>query len=302
VIGALEIVLTAMATRTRSAGTSRVPPALGLLLVLAAGCAPAITGDEQTLPFESEITGSAYDILVRTPPGYDEDRADGYALVLQLDATMATKALTQYRYTAGWTSSYEESGDVPEAIVVGIGHTEAGMGVGRSVDFVPPSDLEEPLFPDPGAPAFHQMLRDELLPWLEADWNLSADPADRVLLGHSLGGLFVLYAVSQYGAGGNDFLGNFVAFDPSVQIEGGTIFGHEQEASTRLDDLPVDLHVAVGGATSGAFVAQAVAFTDRLEERGYPGLRIRSEVLEGRDHMEIIPTMPELGLPWVFEQ
>ena len=26
------------------------------------------------------------------------------------------------------------------------------------------------------------------------------------------------------------------------------------------------------------------------------------EVLEGRDHMEIIPTMPELGLPWVFEQ
>lgn len=274
----------------------------GLLTTLLLGCPPPITGDEQTLTLESASTGSTYDILVRTPPEYDNTRPEGYALVVQLDATMPTKSVTQYRYTSGWTSDYEESGDVPAAIVVGIGHTETGLDAGRAVDFVPPSDLEDSIFPNPGAPAFYEMLRDELLPWLEQDWNLSADPADRVLLGHSLGGLFVAYTATRYDEGGDDFLGNLVAFDPSVQIDGGNIFGYEEEAAVRLDDLPVDLYVATGGATSSAFVAQVVAYTDRLEERGYPGLRIHCEVIEGRDHMEIIKYMPQLGLPWVFEQ
>lgn len=206
---------------------------LGLLI--AAGCtAPAITGNEETLSLESDSTGQTYDILVRTPPGYDPDDPDGYALVLQLDATMKTKALTEYRYTAGWTSEYEGSGDVPEAIVVGIGHTEEGYGVGRAVDFVPPSETEDPYFPDQGAPEFHAMLRDELLPWLEDGWAVSPDPADRVLLGHSLGGLFVVYAVLLYEPGGNDFLGNFVAFDPSVWTSGCGIFGLEEEAAHAL--------------------------------------------------------------------
>lgn len=274
---------------------------LGLLLPLS-GCAPEVSGQEETLSLDSEITGSTYDILVRTPPGYDAERADGYALVLQLDATMTTKSLSEYRYTAGWTSSYEESGEVPEAIVVGIGHTEVGMEVGRSVDFIPPSDVEDPYFPEAGAPAFLDMLREELLPWLEEDWNLSTDANDRVLLGHSLGGLFVVYALTEYDPGGDDFVGNFVAFDPSVQVAGGGIFGLEQDAAARLDDLPVDLYVGVGGASSAGFVAQVQAFTGRLDGRGYPGLRLHTEVLEGRDHMELIRYMPELGLPWVFEQ
>jgi len=278
-------------------------PILAGLWLLLAGCtAPAITGDEETLPFESANTGQTYDILVRTPPGYDPGDPDGYALVLQLDATMKTKALTQYRYTAGWTSSYEGGGEVPEAIVVGIGHTEEGLGEGRMVDFVPPSETEDPYFPDQGAPAFYAMLRDELLPWLEDGWAVTADPADRVLFGHSLGGLFVVYAVLLYEPGGDDFLGNFVAFDPSVWTSGCGIFGTEEEAADRLDDLPLDLYIGVGGANTAGFVAEALAYSEQLESREYPGLRLHTEVLEGRDHMEIVRYMPELGLPWVYEQ
>ncbi len=277
---------------------------LGLLgLIVAAGCsAPAITGDEETLSLESGRTAQTYDILVRTPPGYDPDDPDGYALVLQLDATMKTKALTHDRYTAGWTSEYEGSGEIPEAIVVGIGHTEEGYGVGRAVDFVPPSETEDPYFPDQGAPDFYAMLRDELLPWLEDGWAVSPDPADRVLLGHSLGGLFVVYAVLLSEPGGDDLLGNFVAFDPSVWTSGCGIFGLEEEAAARLDDLPVDLYIGTGGANTAGFVAEVLAYSEQLEGRGYPGLRLHTEVLEGRDHMEIIRHMPQLGLPWVYEQ
>ena len=143
---------------------------------------------------------------------------------------------------------------------------------------------------------------DELLPWLSDGWLISIDPDDRVLLGHSLGGLFVLYAMTRHEAGGDDFLGNFVAFDPSVQVGDGVIFGLEQETSERLDDLRVDLFVGVGGATGADFVAWILGFAEQLEGRGYPGLRLRSEVVEGREHLELIEDMPELGLPWVFEQ
>jgi hypothetical protein len=278
-------------------------PGLATLLVLAlAGCAPGTTGEVQTHPFDSEATGSSYEIQVRTPPGYDAGRALDYPLVLQLDAN--TQGSAQFEHTAGWTSRYEESGDVPEAIVVGIGHTETGAKVGRLVDFIPPIPEDDAFMAhgEPGGPEFYAMLRDELLPWLSDGWLISIDPDDRVLLGHSLGGLFVLYAMTRHEAGGDDFLGNFVAFDPSVQVGDGVIFGLEQETSERLDDLRVDLFVGVGGATGADFVAWILGFAEQLEGRGYPGLRLRSEVVEGREHLELIEDMPELGLPWVFEQ
>ncbi len=274
---------------------------LALLLVIG-GCAPSISGQVETHSWASEATGSTYDLKVRTPPGYDPDGADDYALVLQLDAN--TQGGAQFRHTAGWSSRYEDSGLLPEAIVVGIGHTEAGARTGRLVDFVPPVDADDEFmaYAEPGAPQFFELLRDELLPWLEAGWPVSGDPDDRVLLGHSLGGLFVLYMVTRYRAGGDDFIGNLVAFDPSVQVGDAAIFGLEQDAAGRLDDLPVNLFIGAGGATGADFAAWVMAFADRLDGRGYPGLRLEAEVVQGREHLELIADMSRMGLPWVFEQ
>lgn len=270
-----------------------------LALLALAGCAPPTSGQVETHSFDSEATGSTYELRVRTPPGYDAGRALDYPLILQLDA--ATQSGAQFRHTAGWTSSYEVSGDVPQAIVVGVGHTTSGAKTGRLVDFIPPVELDDAFaaYAEPGGADFFVMLRDELLPWLSDGWLVSQDPDDRVLLGHSLGGLFVLYAVTRHDAG-DDFVGNFVAFDPSVQVGDGGIFALEQEAAERLDDLPLDLLVGVGGATGADFAAWVLAFADTLEGRGYPELRLAAQVVEGREHLELIEDMPELGLPWVF--
>ncbi len=281
----------------------RVAPLVWPVVLLLAACAPATTGQVETLDFDSELTGSSYEIQVRTPPGYDAARALDYPVILQLDAN--TQGNAQFRHTAGWTSSYEASGRVPEAIVVGVGHTEVGEARGRLVDFVPPLGDADDYFADhtePGAPLFYEMLRDELVPWLSEGWLVSADPDERVLLGHSLGGLFTLYAMTRFDPSEPDFVANFVAFDPSVQVGDGVIFELEEELAGRLDDLRIDLYVGAGGATGADFAAWVMAFAEALEQRGYPGLRLQPTVVEGRDHLELIEDMPELGLPWVFER
>jgi predicted alpha/beta superfamily hydrolase len=83
------------------------------------------------------------------------------------------------------------------AIIVGIGYPSHSFfdALGRSYDFSPPgaSDPDMQEIPLGGADAFLSFLNETLKPWMRAHYRL--DPARHILFGHSMGGLFALYAL-----------------------------------------------------------------------------------------------------------
>ncbi len=114
-------------------------------------------------------------------------------------------------------------GGVRSAIVVGVGYptdNPAELGLTRRRDLTPPTPLEaiqpQPGWPEPraedfgGAEAFLDFLVNELRPLIAE--RFEGDVDSQTLYGHSLGGLFTLYALFRR----PDSFRNFVASSPSI--------------------------------------------------------------------------------------
>jgi predicted alpha/beta superfamily hydrolase len=133
---------------------------------------------------------------------------------------------------------------------------------------------------------FMQFLRQELIPLIETDYR--ADPADRTLLGHSMGANFALYALFHH----PDLFQRCVAasFDP--------VLDQEQVFAENNDRLPVRLHLVWEGIGQQD-LAGPRSLVDRLTTRRYDGLRMTHETVIGT-HCAMVPFAYQSGLQQVF--
>lgn len=134
---------------------------------------PAIAGDY--FPLASKATGLTYHIYVRYPQGYADHPTKRYPIVYLLDGNSAFPLLAAQHLFLTIDDK------LPEAIVVGIAYGGFDPSVNkRDVDY------------GPRAEAFHRFLDTELFPRVEA--KTRADPRQRILVGQSYGGSFVLWS------------------------------------------------------------------------------------------------------------
>jgi hypothetical protein len=148
------------------------------LLVALAGCgggggdsALPVSGDALGTTLSSSIssaqTGIAYDLDIWVPPGYAQ-ATTSYPVIYAMDC--------EYRF-ATLMAVLQQSRS--QTILVNV----CAMGSARRwVDFTMP-----------GAAPYYRFLTLELIPFFEARYR--ANPANRILSGHSLSGEFVLYAL-----------------------------------------------------------------------------------------------------------
>lgn len=195
--------------------------------------------ESNTLPgligfsLSSQHTGSTYPIAVGLPDGYDEARS--YPVVYATDGGSKVHTLLE---TARTLNRY--SGLAP-AIIVGIGNASADS---RATDFTPSPRADLPalaaIAADPvatgGAPAFYRFVRDELIPRIENDY--AADPDQRILFGHSYGGLFGLHALQQPDT---PFAG-FLISSPSVWWNDRELF----DTALPSHSGPITVYLSVG--------------------------------------------------------
>lgn len=159
------------------AGAQTLVPAPDLVL-------PILAGERFTLD-SAVIPGRRYHIHVRLPEGYAAAPDARYPIVYLLDgdSTLAMLAPLHLFMT------YEDR--VPEVIMVGIGYGTFGEGNRRSADYSAP--VPGLAVPDGGgAPMFARVLREELVPQIEARFR--ADANRRILVGQSRGGQFLLWS------------------------------------------------------------------------------------------------------------
>lgn len=198
------------------------------------------------------------------------------------------------------------SGEAPEAIVVGVGFAAGSMGEylrERARWFTPTPFVPPPEVGVKGLTAHEcgkayvllAMLADQLLPRIEAEYNTG----ERWFVGHSFSALFGMRVLLTE----PDLFQRWLLASPSIWWDDKAILGVEQAWADGHDDLPASVYLSAGQDESLLDLVGAFAMVENVEElqatlagRGYPNLRIYSQVLPGESHSSTIGAAVTHGL------
>jgi hypothetical protein len=222
--------------------------------------APPMAGSVQTRTIASRSNSTTYPLNIYLPPGSAASRATA-ATVYLLDGESRFQAVV----------------DIVEAmhaqvIIVGIGNEAL-----RARDYVP---LNTCTPGGGGEGPFLDVIRLDLVPFSETTFG--GDPQRRILLGHSHGGSFVVYALFNEAPASRLFFA-YLAADSSIDCMSGTVFGWESAYAAADTALPVRLHVSYAANLSGD-----VALVQQIQTRHYSGLTMASGFYAG-GHIGMIP-------------
>lgn len=306
----------------RAAGDARAP----------AGAPPEVTlANTEVRTLESKIVDQEFRLLIARP--FQPPGPNGtYPVLYLLDAEISFPLVRQVAL------SLQSGFELPPILIVGIDYA-GGMReamVRRTRDYTPTPD---PLFvkharrwgggasgddASGGAAAFLRFVREELKPFIQA--NYPADPDDATIFGASFGGLFGAYALFHH----PDTFQRYVLSSPSLWWDGRVTFDFETRYAAEHDDLPARVFLAAGGHETAEHDAEQLAklpdamrrpmlefqeaiegaaqmveviepFVEKLSSRAYPSLDLTLHIFPGETHGSVPPMTVSRGLRVVFE-
>lgn len=193
----------------------------------------------------------------------------------------------------------------PEMIVVGIGHpgeepvemaqdmtrrrmfdfTSLAEPTGEGERLRAPTKVDYPEgVPYGGAHEFFAMLRDTVVPLVDGTYRTTPD---RTLFGASSGGHFAALALLKE----DSPFGSYIIGSPAIYLCGEDLFEREAAYAEKHRDLNAKVYISFGDREWDEFAFAAVAgsttrFAERLILRGYPGLRMRTQIIDRSHHLE----------------
>jgi predicted alpha/beta superfamily hydrolase len=144
-----------------------------------------------------------------------------------------------------------------------------------------------------GRERFLQFFEEELIPHIESTYR--ADTASRTLAGHSSGGNFALYGLSNAA----DTFSNFIASSPCGDAAG--LLDFVENFAANQGETPAKLYLSVGDLDEEC-VPGVEAFNDALVEAGFKGLDHEMMVLDNETHLSVRPRAFNNALRWLFGQ
>lgn len=273
---------------------------------------PAALHSTERQAMKSNVTGKEYAISVALPYTYNPDGLKGGPFSRTLPA-WSVVYLTDANWHMGMTTEFVREmawcGRTLDAIVIGIGYPEVdspqenwrNVSEWRADDLTPvQSDegekadsewLNRPVKSGGGA-NFLAFLKQELIPWVEQ--NYRADPEKRVLVGHSYGGSFALYAMFQEPGLFRSYLAASPYIGPS-----GWLDRIESEYAAKHSDLAAQLYLAAGAledSETDTTVADAARFASVLASRNFKSLSVTNQVFPDENHCEAVAPALHSGL------
>ena len=241
--------------------------------ILLAGADVGRSGQEADSPivignrvsFDSKILGERRQLEIYLPGGYERSD-ETYPVLYVLDG--------------GWMFQYCVSivhmmtpNHFPRMIVVGIPNTDRR----RDLD---PAAVGRP-DAESGTEKFLRFIRGELFPYVEGKYRANTY---RILTGHSLAGLFTLYALLK----SPEAFAAYIATSPSIASEERSRhFSEIVEARGRTTWKGRYLYVS-GGGSEGPNLRNAIAALERkLKEGLCPDLEWSMDIFEGEGHVPV---------------
>jgi predicted alpha/beta superfamily hydrolase len=178
-------------------------------------------------------------------------------------------------------------GDTPEMILVGIsyGTDDWRQGNRRSTDYTLPAEGRDHYG---GAALFHRFLTEELMPWVERTYP--ADPNQRLLFGHSLGGQFALYCALFK----PDTFAGIIASNPAI---------HNNTAAFMLPPPATEsqpkLVVVQADGDDTRYQQARQQWLDYWQQHPHHWLQ-QVITVPGHNHMSSVPAAFRQGMMWLY--
>jgi uncharacterized protein len=280
-----------------------------VILIFAAGCKQhngykrtgkeLLSSNAPTRIFSKSVNDS-FSIYVSVPEDYHI--ADtSYPVVYILDANL------YFDICSVIMKKYAEVGLVTPAIVVGIGYKDfPAMDSLRNRDYTYPLAIPEYEMTTSGkADKFFSFLTSELIPFVEKSYPVNK--YNRILMGHSLGGYFTLYALQQSLLKPSGLFNGYIAASPSTHYNNYYLL-HELRKMQRQNMHNVKAYISSGGLEEGTDNDTAMFSTTKVFSsldtslRINAGIQYKAEVYSNLDHMDTpLPTFVK-GLQWILNK
>lgn len=253
--------------------------------------APYVLQGTQVWNVPDPVSGRNYQVFVSLPPSYEDEPNRLYPVLYVTDPDYAFPIIRQIARRVNL-----EGAVVQDFILVGLSYADGDNGPeSRRRDYTPtpngPSNSAGHIHG--GGAAYQTYLKSQALPFIEQKFR--ADPAQRVLLGHSYGGLLGAQILFTDPA----MFSSYVLGSPSLWYDKRHMLKVEADYARAHDDLKAQVFMYVGGYevpgpdrrnTSGPdMVADMKSLQHNLQSRNYPGLKVSSIVLEDEDHLTVAP-------------
>jgi predicted alpha/beta superfamily hydrolase len=137
-----------------------------------------------------------------------------------------------------------------------------------------------------------------LIPYIQWHYPI-AGPDKRAIFGHSLGGLFVTYAFTQWDSASP--IGGFVAASPSLLFDGGTIYKYLDSLNLRHTTDTCLFYMTMGDLEGPAMNVYFDDFSSKLQARRFPGVRFTSRKYN-TDHLGTISSSFRDGITSIFNK
>ena len=220
---------------------------------------------QQTKQIFSPETGPTYPVAIWTPPGYNPN-SGLHPVIYAADMEIQVLSLKNIVRPSNYN-----------AIIVAVGN---GGPDRRFVDYA-----------FPGAEAYHRFLVHRLMPYIET--QLRVDRTRRVFVGYSLSGSFAGITMALDDPAARRWSA-IVSVDGSFFHQTQDIYNAEQAMFNASSVMPLSIYLA-----AAANLAPITAFRQRLEARGYQGLRLRQQNYALNHGEVLVPGLAD-GLAYVF--
>jgi hypothetical protein len=243
-----------------------------------------------------------YRITVAVPFGYSPADSIRYPVVYMLDGdpNLPLAALIQ------WNMSYD--GELPKMIIVGIGY-QAENFIGtvsyRTLDYTPVRVIKldsqmtanhHVKMVSGGAGNFLLVMKNEIIPFIEKSYSTNRD---RVLAGHSFGGLFAAYVLFTEPL----LFNRYLISSPSLYWGNEEIMREEATYyKSGHSTLQAKVFISAGSQEPEEMVPDVKQLVRTIEGRNYIGLEVTERVFDNETHLSVIPFAISRGLRVLFQE
>ena len=256
---------------------------LFISLLISLHCVSAQPGGEgvvigKSYTLKSDIFNEERTIMVYLPSNYKTSE-EKYPVLYVLDG------YDHFHYVSGMVLSLSRNRLIPRMIVVGIHNPN------RYRDFTP-QPIES--IPESGeGDKFLQFAEKELFPFVEKYFRTV--PC-RVLIGHSLCGMFSMYTMFKY----PEMFKGIIAVSPGAWFNDNFIIEYAKQYFENNSDLNNILYMTVGGKEQRKDIESILDFTKLLETYKPSGLDWGIELREGEGHHAVVHMSIYNGLNFIF--